>query len=102
MSKQHDFTSPGWGHHFSVWEPLPEDVDPTIAPGTRFYGHALGLRKGDTVLLAMRSGKTARWRINEIEYKSDPYDMFWARASLVGYLGEADLGEADLVAAEAP
>jgi hypothetical protein len=94
--KHHDFTQGGWGHHFSVWETLPPDTDPTIAPGTRYYGHAVGLKKDDIVLLAMQSGKVARWRINEIEYKRDPHDMFFARASLVGYVGEPD------IVAEAP
>jgi len=45
-------------------------------------------RVGDEIRGPMASGRTARWRITEIEYCLDPRDMWFATVEDVGYLDE--------------
>lgn len=61
---EHDFTHGFWGHAISYYEP------PTM------LGHQRGISRGDRIRLGLRV-----FVVNEIEYYSDPPDMFKAKVS---------------------
>ena len=42
-------------------------------------------KNGDILRCKMNSGKIARFTIKNVEYKSDPRDMFFAEADDLGY-----------------
>ena len=52
----------------------------------RLYGLCYGVRKGDYIRCEMESGDIASFKIVNIEYKSDPRDMFFATVKDVGYV----------------
>lgn len=44
------------------------------------------LAKGDEIRCRMRYGRVAKFRITELEYKSDPPDMFFGTVKDIGYV----------------
>lgn len=53
------------------------------------YGWMSGrntVHKGDFLHVPMESGKTGKYQLLEVRYKSDPYDMFTADMNPVGYV----------------
>jgi hypothetical protein len=47
------------------------------------------LRAGDELRARMESGKVARFKIVELEYKNDPPDRFFGTVEDIGYLEDA-------------
>lgn len=66
--KIHDYTRQGWGHalHTTGW------------PKTTL-GHGHGIRNGDWIRCKMKSGGIALYRLLDVQYYSDPPDMWKAR-----------------------
>lgn len=97
--REHDYTSYRWGH--ALHGPrLVSKTDPT-PPLWNVWGRLYGprtttqvlvtaghgsVRVGDTMLVKMASGQTARFLVIWIEYEYDPRDMFTLRATFVEYL----------------
>lgn len=69
--KTHDYTKQfwGWALHFIV--DIPKD-----GSNWPLMGHGEGINKGDFLLIKMKSGKTAKFRVEKIKYCIDPYDMW--------------------------
>ena len=95
--RDHDYTRNSWGHtlhnpHMKEEdEPLPGFWNKLLRRTQRInyltccgYGD---VREGDTLRIRMESGKIARFIVREIEYFSDPRDMFnLKRADFVEYV----------------
>lgn len=67
----HDFSVRGWGHDYVIHKVKHEGRVLEVSGWTR------GIKKGD--YLIMKNGeRTTRYRTAQIEYCSDPSDMFFA------------------------
>ena len=66
----------GWGNRISWTDWNGREID----------GHLLGMKKGDEIRSKMESGKIARFVITEIQYCSDPQDMFFGKVKDLGYV----------------
>jgi len=72
----------GWGNAIS-WH----DYDKR-----RLYGFLSRLpQNGDEIHFKMKSGKIARFAVQNVEYCDDPRDMWFADAVDIGYVGEAPM-----------
>ena len=72
--KTHDYTKREWGHDYNVTSVDEQTHD------ARLIGWGVGITEGDYILLKSGEGST-RYRIIEINYFSDPYDMWSAETS---------------------
>lgn len=65
----HDRTAKHWGND-TAWSILPDG---------RLNAHGWGgqMKAGDYVILPKKDGRTTRYRIDSIEYCSDPVDMWF-------------------------
>lgn len=96
----HDYTEQCWGHALHDPKIKHETIKPKwwrkllgAEPIERSYltclGHGYGIKPGHTVLLKMQSGKVASFRVVEIEYFSNPRDMFdIKRADFIEYVSD--------------
>ena len=58
----------------------------------RVYGHLQRRpRVGDELISKMESGKIARFVFTNVEYSTDPHDMFFADLTDIGYEGETPI-----------
>lgn len=71
----------GWGDaiRFMEWEPDQNGH-------RRIYGHKGRIEVGDWFAQEMKSGRIGILEIVELEWKSDPPDMFFGKACDVGFL----------------
>ena len=74
MPNTHDYTLRFWGHDYYITKVINKGKKIIIGG----FGH--GINKGDYLLLP-NAGNSTRYKVNEIEYKSDPPDMWNATAS---------------------
>lgn len=95
--RTHDYRKMFWGHALqgmemvpvfgtvTFWQRLRGILPEHISNDLKCTGHG-DVRKGDFLLIAMASDKTARFKVEEIEHYRDPDDMFKInKASFVGY-----------------
>jgi hypothetical protein len=70
----HDYTEGrrGWGHDFFI-------------RGARWTGWGDGIGVGDQIAVTMESGRVGLYRVDQIEYCSDPRDMWRAAVTWLGY-----------------
>ncbi len=67
----HDYCScRGWGHDYSIWEKNGDSL--------KVSGHGEGIERGDYLVLESTGGKGTIWEVEKINYRLDPYDMWWA------------------------
>ncbi len=94
--RTHDYRKSMWGHSLHSPQVKVRMLPRTLWERLRFkraehaqYLTALGhgdVRKGDDVLVALKSGKTGRFTVQEIDRFCDPDDMFdIKRADFIGY-----------------
>lgn len=79
----HSTINNGWGNaiQFMSWEP--------DATGHRkIYGHKSHLEVGDWFAVELKSGKIGVLEVRELEWESDPPDMFFGKACDVGFIPE--------------
>lgn len=101
--RTHDYTRMIWGHALQGLKMIPVYREPTfwqrLCGQTREHvsndltctGHG-SVRKGDSILIEMASGKIAKWLVEDIKHYRDPDDMFdIRRASFVEYVACADV-----------
>ena len=67
----HDFRQDRWGHAANVWE--AKDGGKTVT----MTGHGCGIEAGDFIIKSNKTG-WASYRVDKIEYKNDPPDMWFA------------------------
>lgn len=67
--KTHDYTKRYWGHDYAI---LRVENEGEIL---RMMGWGYGLEAGDYLILS-NGGDTTRYRIQTVEYKSNPRDMW--------------------------
>ena len=95
--REHDYTHSMWGH--ALHSPkMVEITEPPISFWQKWFGQrvtrqilqALGhgnVEPEDTLLVRMASGRIARFVVKDIEYYSNPDDMFKLnRADFVDYI----------------
>jgi hypothetical protein len=71
--KIHDYTTPYWGHNYTVIERLDDGKILSLAG----WGH--GLSAGDYILF-QNSKDTTMYGIIELKYETNPRDMWYATA----------------------
>lgn len=93
----HDFTKAVWGHALHMIEMHDLEIRPSwwrrllgVKPSSIRYlsclGHGQNIVEGDILLVAMQSGRAARFLIRELCWLGNPNDMFRVdRADFVGY-----------------
>ena len=74
MSNTHDYTNTGWGHDFTVLNIEDNGLSISLA------GWGMGLSDNDFIIIKNGAG-TTRYRLDSVEYKSNPSDMWFASAS---------------------
>jgi hypothetical protein len=70
----HDYTRRTWGHDYSTTEVLDGGMR------LRMAGWGFGIEAGDFLILPNGNG-TTRYRVDSIDYRMDPRDMWFAEAS---------------------
>lgn len=83
-----DFTRPRWGHALSRLTQNGDGTFTALGHGPLGYGPPGSveyIRRGDSLLVAMASGKTGRYLVLHISYFWDPPDMFKATIQFTGY-----------------
>jgi hypothetical protein len=68
----HDFTDRSWGHDYTISAIYNDGIDIDAA------GWGLGIKKDDYLILR-ENYRTTRYQVLEIEYRSDPRDMWFAK-----------------------
>lgn len=81
--KIHDYTDSSWGWSMMYVRKLNKD-DNECQLFTAL-GIGLGIQVGDSVIIKMKSGKTGEFKIEKIDYKRDPVDMWDGTIKFVGY-----------------
>ncbi len=71
-TKTHDYTRRSWGHDFTITQIFDGGM------WLNMMGWGYGLSKGDFIILP-NGNETTRYLIKDIEYKSDPPDMWRAK-----------------------
>jgi hypothetical protein len=73
-----------WGSHVDWISKVPEQR--SDGRYMRCWGHhSPRPRIGDILASRMQSGKVGRWVFTEVDYESDPNDMFFAWVRFVDY-----------------
>ena len=72
----------GWGNNIDLLRPEKIHEPSVDFVGWISFPH---VAEGDTFLVPMQSGRSARFVATEVKYQSDPKDMFFAKATPVGY-----------------
>lgn len=81
----HDYRQRYWGHDYT----LTPDPDPITA---RIIGWGRNLREGDLLIIPRKeSSAAAFYRIEALEYKADPPDMWFTTCRFT--LASSDLGQ---------
>lgn len=70
----HDYTRRTWGHDYTTLSVIDG------GQRLRLSGWGLGINAGDYLILPNGSG-TTRYRVDSIEYRIDPHDMWFAEAT---------------------
>lgn len=76
---QHDYTKQCWGHQLVQ---VSQNKNGTL----NMTGHGTGIKKNDTLLLKMNSGRIGQLKVRAVSYLQDPADMWTMTAKLEGYL----------------
>jgi hypothetical protein len=98
---RHDYTigECGWGHSIGM-----QTGGTTQGDAGTWIGHGprSGVRMctGDQIAVTMGSGRVGLFRIESVEYYSDPRDMWRAVARWLAYADEATASEAPSAAAQ--
>lgn len=71
--KTHDYTKRGWGHDY-IFRPIEGGMRGSMS------GWGVGIESGDYLLL-QNEGCSTRYRVDEIEYYSNPHDQWRAQVS---------------------
>jgi hypothetical protein len=74
MSNTHDFTETAWGHNLSILNIEDGGLSITLA------GWGMGLSNDDYIIIK-NGDDTTRYKLDSVEYKRDPTDMWFASAS---------------------
>ena len=74
MSNTHDYTSTGWGHNITILNIKDDGLSISLV------GWGMGLSDNDYIIIKNGAG-TTRYRLDSVEYKRDPTDMWIASAS---------------------
>ena len=74
MSKTHDFSTREWGHNYNILNISDGGMEIDIA------GWGRGLSDDDYIII-QNGNDTTRYKLDSIEYKHDPPDMWFASAS---------------------
>lgn len=89
----HDFLDKhlGWGWNIIKinWKVISQKADGFYTPGDKFelQGAGKGLEQGDLMLIEFKAGVCC-FEIDEVEYKRDPPDLWYAKLT---YCGEVDM-----------
>ena len=78
---QHDFTKQCWGHSINQ---VSRNANGTLS----MMGFGLGIKKNDTLIMKMNSGRVAQFKVMSIGYLQDPSDMWTMTAKAEGYVDE--------------
>ena len=70
----HDYTRRTWGHDYTTLKVIDG------GQRLRLSGWGLGINAGDYLILPNGKG-TTRYRVDSIEYRMDPRDMWFAEAT---------------------
>ncbi len=70
----HDYTRRTWGHDYTTLRVIDG------GQRLRLSGWGLGINAGDYLILQNGNGST-RYRVDSIDYRTDPRDMWLAEAS---------------------
>jgi hypothetical protein len=70
----HDYSAREWGRNYSIIETEDEGLQ------LRLAGWGKGISADDYIIIKNGDG-TTRYKIDSIEYKRDPADMWFAEAS---------------------
>lgn len=83
MNKTHDFSNREWGHNYTLLGMEEGGIE------IRLAGWGMGLRENDYIIIQNGDG-TTRYKLETVEYKSNPSDMWFANAVFAprGYEGE--------------
>lgn len=82
MSKTHDYTDQYWGHAVGLI------LDTKTSGVYSMMGHGFGIKDGDALTLKMNSGRIGKFEVSEVEYKSNPRDLWKLEAKFIGYTDE--------------
>lgn len=80
--KTHNYINQHWGWALHMINTTDNGKTYTLC------GHGIGIEKGDFILMKMESGKIGKFKIMEIKYFSDPYDMWSGKIRPIGYVEE--------------
>lgn len=78
---QHDYTKQCWGHAISQ---VSKNTNGTLS----MMGHGEGIKKNDTLIMNMSSGRVAQFKVMTVSYMQNPPDMWTMNAKFEGYVGE--------------
>lgn len=70
----HDYTRRTWGHDYTTLKVIDG------GQRLRLSGWGLGINSGDYLILLNGNG-TTRYRVDSIEYRMDPCDMWFVEAT---------------------
>lgn len=74
----------GWGNCINFTTDECTEIEGWLTPRPN---------NGDELQVKMKSGKIGRYEIIDIDYMSDPRDMFFANLKPIGYVGEEPIVE---------
>ena len=72
--KTHDYTRRTWGHDYTIFNVIDN------GQRLRLSGWGFGIRTGDYLILP-NGPATTRYHVDNIDYKTDPSDMWFAEAT---------------------
>lgn len=78
---QHDYTKQCWGHSIGQ---VSRNTNGTLS----MMGHGTGIKKTDTLIMNMNSGRIAQFKVMSVRYLQDPPDMWTMNAKFEGYVDE--------------
>lgn len=82
-SAQHDYTTQSWGHELLQ---VSQNKNGTLS----MMGHGVGIKKNDTLLMKMNSGRVGRLKVRAVSYLQEPADMWTVTAKLEGYVEDPE------------